>query len=70
MYLGMPFANLSTALHFDYSGYTPLCVYGPLILVIHTVLCLTIFGHFRHGSDPYLFFHFGAIFYDYELFNP
>jgi zeaxanthin glucosyltransferase len=30
MYLGMPFAILSTALHFDYSGYTPLRVYGPL----------------------------------------
>jgi zeaxanthin glucosyltransferase len=28
MYLGMPFATLSNALHFDYSGYTPLCVYG------------------------------------------
>jgi zeaxanthin glucosyltransferase len=28
MYLGMPYAILSNALHFDYSGYTPLCVYG------------------------------------------
>src|ERR1700736_3151185 len=28
MYLGMPYATLSNALHFDYSGYTPLCVYG------------------------------------------
>jgi zeaxanthin glucosyltransferase len=28
MYLGMPYALLSNALHFDYSGYTPLCVYG------------------------------------------
>jgi len=28
MYLGMPYAVLSNALHFDYSGYTPLCVYG------------------------------------------
>jgi zeaxanthin glucosyltransferase len=28
MRLGMPFAILSNALHFDYSGYTPLCVYG------------------------------------------
>jgi zeaxanthin glucosyltransferase len=26
--LGMPYAVLSNALHFDYSGYTPLCVYG------------------------------------------
>ena len=25
--LGMPYAVLSNALHFDYSGYTPLCVY-------------------------------------------
>jgi zeaxanthin glucosyltransferase len=28
MYLGMPYATLSNALHFDYSGNTPLCVYG------------------------------------------
>jgi zeaxanthin glucosyltransferase len=28
MYLGMPYAILSNALQFDYSGYTPLCVYG------------------------------------------
>jgi zeaxanthin glucosyltransferase len=28
MYLGMPYALLANALHFDYSGYTPLCVYG------------------------------------------
>jgi zeaxanthin glucosyltransferase len=28
MYLGMPYATLANALHFDYSGYTPLCVYG------------------------------------------
>jgi SAM-dependent methyltransferase len=28
IYLGMPYAILSNALHFDYSGYTPLCVYG------------------------------------------
>ena len=28
MHLGMPYAILSDALHFDYSGYTPLCVYG------------------------------------------
>jgi zeaxanthin glucosyltransferase len=28
LYLGMPYAILSNALHFDYSGYTPLCVYG------------------------------------------
>jgi zeaxanthin glucosyltransferase len=28
VYLGMPYAILSNALHFDYSGYTPLCVYG------------------------------------------
>jgi len=27
MLLGMPYAILSNALHFDYSGYTPLCVY-------------------------------------------
>jgi hypothetical protein len=28
MRLGMPYAVLSNALHFDYSSYTPLCVYG------------------------------------------
>ena len=28
MHLGMPYATISDALHFDYSGYTPLCVYG------------------------------------------
>jgi len=28
MRLGMPYAILSNALHFDYSGSTPLCVYG------------------------------------------
>src|SRR5262249_25403113 len=28
MHLGMPYAVLSNALHFDYSGSTPLCVYG------------------------------------------
>jgi zeaxanthin glucosyltransferase len=28
MSLGMPYTILSSALHFDYSGYTPLCVYG------------------------------------------
>ena len=28
MSLGMPYTILSNALHFDYSGYTPLCVYG------------------------------------------
>jgi zeaxanthin glucosyltransferase len=28
MRLGMPYATVSDALHFDYSGYTPLCVYG------------------------------------------
>src|ERR1700738_4494494 len=27
MRLGMPYAIVSNALHFDYSGYTPLCVY-------------------------------------------
>jgi zeaxanthin glucosyltransferase len=27
IYLGMPYAILANALHFDYSGYTPLCVY-------------------------------------------
>jgi zeaxanthin glucosyltransferase len=27
MYLGMPYAVVSNALHFDYSGHTPLCVY-------------------------------------------
>jgi zeaxanthin glucosyltransferase len=28
MHLGMSYAVLSDALHFDYSGYTPLCIYG------------------------------------------
>src|SRR6266404_5852770 len=28
MRLGMPYAVVSNALHFDYAGYTPLCVYG------------------------------------------
>src|SRR5260370_10673455 len=28
MRLEMPYAVVSNALHFDYSGYTPLCVYG------------------------------------------
>ena len=28
MQLGMPFVHVSNGLHFDYSGYTPLCVYG------------------------------------------
>jgi len=28
MHLGMPYAVLSDALHFDYSGYTLLCIYG------------------------------------------
>ena len=28
MHLGMPYAILSNALHLDYSGYTPTCVYG------------------------------------------
>lgn len=27
MSLGLPYAHVSNALHFDYSGYTPLCVY-------------------------------------------
>jgi zeaxanthin glucosyltransferase len=27
MYLGMPYATLSNALHFDYSGCTPLRIY-------------------------------------------
>jgi zeaxanthin glucosyltransferase len=27
MSLGMPYVHVSSALHFDYSGYTPLCVY-------------------------------------------
>jgi zeaxanthin glucosyltransferase len=27
MSLGMPYAHVANALHFDYSGYTPLCVY-------------------------------------------
>jgi zeaxanthin glucosyltransferase len=26
--LGLPYVHVSNALHFDYSGYTPLCVYG------------------------------------------
>ena len=25
--LGMPYVHVSNALHFDYSGYTPMCVY-------------------------------------------
>jgi len=28
MQLGMPYVQVSNGLHFDYSGYTPLCVYG------------------------------------------
>jgi zeaxanthin glucosyltransferase len=28
MYLGIPYALLANAFHFDYSGCTPLCVYG------------------------------------------
>jgi MGT family glycosyltransferase len=28
MQLGMPYVHVSNGLHFDYSGYTPLCVYG------------------------------------------
>jgi zeaxanthin glucosyltransferase len=28
IYLGMPYAILSNAFHFDYTGYAPLCVYG------------------------------------------
>jgi zeaxanthin glucosyltransferase len=28
MRIGMPYAVVSNALHFDYSGYTPLCAYG------------------------------------------
>jgi zeaxanthin glucosyltransferase len=28
MQLGMPYVNVATALHFDYSGYTPFCLYG------------------------------------------
>ncbi|HEY0792443.1 MAG TPA: nucleotide disphospho-sugar-binding domain-containing protein [Chthoniobacterales bacterium] len=28
MRLGLPYATMSNALHFDYSGHTPLCVYG------------------------------------------
>jgi zeaxanthin glucosyltransferase len=28
MSLGMPYAHVANALHFDYSGYTPLCFYG------------------------------------------
>jgi hypothetical protein len=27
MSLGLPYVHVSNALHFDYSGYTPLCVY-------------------------------------------
>ena len=26
--LGMPYVHVANALHFDYSGYTPLCLYG------------------------------------------
>jgi len=28
IYLGIPYATVANALHFDYSGYTPLCIYG------------------------------------------
>jgi zeaxanthin glucosyltransferase len=28
IYLGIPYATLANALHFDYSGYTPLCIDG------------------------------------------
>jgi zeaxanthin glucosyltransferase len=28
IYLGIPYATLANAFHFDYSGYTPLCIYG------------------------------------------
>ena len=28
MQLDMPYVHVANALHFDYSGYTPLCVYG------------------------------------------
>jgi len=28
MQLGMPYVHVSNAVHFDYSGYTPLCLYG------------------------------------------
>jgi zeaxanthin glucosyltransferase len=28
MQLGMPYVQVSNGLHLDYSGYTPLCVYG------------------------------------------
>src|SRR6267143_5692912 len=28
MSLGLPYAHVANALHFDYSGYTPLCFYG------------------------------------------
>ena len=28
MQLGMPYVHVANALHFDYSGYTPLCLYG------------------------------------------
>src|SRR5258708_23170676 len=27
MSLGMPYVHVSNALHFDYTGYTPLCLY-------------------------------------------
>jgi len=28
MQLGMPYIHVSAAMHFDFSGYTPLCFYG------------------------------------------
>ena len=28
MQLGMPYVHVANGLHWDYSGYTPLCVYG------------------------------------------
>jgi len=28
MQLGMPYVHVATAVHWDYSGYTPLCCYG------------------------------------------
>ena len=28
MQLGMPYVHVANAVHFDYSGYTPLCLYG------------------------------------------
>ena len=28
MQLGMPYLHVANAIHFDYSGYTPLCLYG------------------------------------------